>query len=302
MSTSPIGDFHEAGAKAILAETDVLITGWGCPPVGQEVLDIAPRLRYILHAGGSVKHHVGDACWSRGIQVSNAADANAIPVAEFTLAMILLANKGVLQTARTLHTVKAEVVPEQLFPDMGNYGKRIGVVGASKIGRHVIRLLRPFELEIVVADPFLSATEAAELGVGLVSLEELAETSDIVSLHAPSLPTTVSMINAGLIARFRTGTTFINTSRGELVDQDALLTRLEQGDLYAVLDVTTPWVLPPDSGFYKLPNVLLTPHMAGSLGTELERLAVSAVEEAQRLSRGEPLRFPVRVEDLAFTA
>lgn len=302
LSPEPMEDFTSARSLGLLAETDILITGWNCPAVDAAVLDAAPRLRHILHAGGTVKHHVGDECWTRGVQVSTAADANAIPVAEYALAMILLANKKVLQIARKLHTEKSEIEPDQLFPDMGNYGKRVGIIGASKIGRHVIRLLAPYDLDVVVADPYLSPQDAAALGVQLVSLEELVDSSDVVSLHAPSLPSTLNLINAGLIARLRTGSTFINTARGELVDQDALLARLERHELFAVLDVTTPWVLHADSAFYTNPNVLLTPHLAGSLGTELERLAATAVAEAHRVSRGEPLRFPVQVEDLAFTA
>ncbi|MET3904558.1 hydroxyacid dehydrogenase [Paenarthrobacter sp. 4246] len=302
LSREPIQDFTTPEGRAVLAESDILITGWGCPMIDHTVLDAAPRLRYVLHAAGSVKHHIGDACWERGVQVSSAADANAIPVAEYTVAMIILANKRVLQIARALHTTRTDVLAEQLFPDMGNYRKRVGIIGASKIGRHVIRLLAPYELEVVVADPYLSPDEAAVLGVRLVDLEELVTGSDVVSLHAPSLPSTRNLMDAGLIERMQPGTTFINTSRGELVDQDALLARVERGDLYAVLDVTTPWVLPAGSPFYTHPNVLLTPHVAGSLGNELERMAASAVDEALRLSRGEPLRFPVRLEDLAFTA
>ncbi|KNH18275.1 2-hydroxyacid dehydrogenase [Arthrobacter sp. ZBG10] len=302
LNHEPMEEFSSRRSLALLAETDILLTGWNCARVDATVLDAAPRLRHILHAGGTVKNHVDGACWARGVQVSTAAEANAIPVAEYTLAMILLANKRVLQIAGTLHREKAPVEPDGLFPDMGNYGKRVGIIGASKIGRHVIRLLQPFELDIVVADPFLSADEAKVLGVRAVGLEELMETSNVVSLHAPSLPSTLDLVNAGLIARMRTGTTFINTARGELVDQEALLARLERHELFAVLDVTTPWVLPPDSRFYANPNVLLTPHLAGSLGTELERLAATALAEAQRISRGEPLRFPVQDEDLAFTA
>lgn len=302
LSREPIQDFSSPEGLAMVAETDILITGWGCPLIDAAVLDAAPRLRYVLHAAGSVKHHIGAACWERGIQISSAADANAIPVAEYTVAMIVLANKRVLQIARALHSTRTDVLAEQLFPDMGNYRKRVGIIGASKIGRHVIRLLAPYDLEIVVSDPYLSPKEAAELGVGLVSLDELVASCDVVSLHAPSLPSTYNMINGKLVASFKPGTTFINTSRGELVDQEALLRRIQEGDLYAVLDVTTPWVLPADSGFYTHPNVLLTPHVAGSLGNELERMAASAVDEALRLSRGEPLRFQVKAEDLAFTA
>ena len=302
LSREPIEDFASASGRALLEEADILITGWGCPMIDDDVLDAAPRLRYVLHAAGSVKHHISGPCWERGLLVSSAADANAIPVAEYTVAMIVLANKRVLQIARALHSTRMEVLPEQLFPDMGNYRKRVGIIGASKIGRHVIRLLTAYELDIVVADPYLSAAEAGALGVELVSLDELVADCDIVSLHAPSLPSTKNLIDAGRIDRMRPGATFINTSRGELVDQDSLLARLERGDLYAVLDVTTPWVLPSDSRFYTHPNVLLTPHLAGSLGNELERMAASAVGEALRLSRGEALQFPVAAEDLAFMA
>jgi phosphoglycerate dehydrogenase-like enzyme len=302
LSPEPMAEFGSARSLALLAEADLLITGWGCPPIDAEVLDAAPRLRRILHAGGTVRHHVGDACWERGIQVSTAADANAIPVAEYTVAMILLANKRVLQLARKLHTERTAIEPDAVFTAMGNFGQRVGIIGASKIGRHVIRLLRSYELEVVLADPFVTPEQAAGLGVELLGLEELVASSDVVSLHAPSLPSTRHMFDAGLLARLRPGATFINTSRGELVDQDALLRRIEHGDLYAVLDVTTPWVLPPDSAFYTHPNVLLTPHLAGSMGTELERLAASAIDEALRAARGEPLRHLLHAADLHLTA
>lgn len=302
LSPEPMQEFDSPRSRALLARADILITGWGCGRLDEAVLDAAPNLRYILHAAGSAKHHVGQACWDRGLQVSTAAEANAIPVAEYTLAMILLANKNVLQLARVVHTLRSTVEPEDYYPQLGNFRKRVGVIGASKIGRHVLRLLRSYDLEVVVADPFLAPADAESLGVQLVSLEELAATSDVVTLHAPSLPETRNMINEQLIASFRPGATFINTARGELVDQEALLHRIETGDLYAVLDVTTPWSLPQQSGFYASPNVLLTPHVAGSLGSELERMAASTVEEALRIARGESLRFPLRVADLAFTA
>ncbi|MGC7152888.1 hydroxyacid dehydrogenase [Paenarthrobacter ureafaciens] len=302
LSREPIEDFHSPEGRALLKDADILLTGWGCPMIDDSVLDNAPRLKYVLHAAGSVKHHIGDACWERGIQVSSAADANAIPVAEYTVAMIVLANKRVLQIARALHTTRSEVLPGRLFPDMGNYRKRIGIIGASKIGRNVIRLLSAYDLDVVVADPYLGASEAAALGVELVTLDELVASSDVVSLHAPSLPSTKNLIDARLIATLRPGATFINTSRGALVDHDALLARLEKGDLYVVLDVTTPEVLPPESHFYDHPNVMLTPHVAGSLGNELERMAASTVQEVIRLSRGQTLSSPVHAEDLGITA
>lgn len=302
LSPEPIEDFTSPRSLKLLADTDILITGWGCPRLDAAALTAAPRLSHVLHAGGTVKHHVGQECWDRGIEVSTAADANAIPVAEYTVAMILLANKRVLQIARKLHTEKTEIEPDEVFPDMGNFGKRVGIIGASKIGRHVIRLLQPYDVQLVVADPYLDDAAAAELGVERATLEQLVASCDVVSLHAPSLPSTFHLIHAGLVDSLKPGATFINTSRGELVDQDALLARIERGDLFTVLDVTTPWVLPAESRLYTHPNVLLTPHLAGSLGTELERMAVSTIEEALRISRGEPLLHRLHAQDLAFTA
>ena len=302
LSREPMAEFTSPRSRALLAQADALITGWGCAMIDGGVLDAAPQLRYILHSAGTVKNHMDGSAWARGIQVSTAADANSIPVAEYTVAMVLLANKRVLQVARTVHGLRDMIHAESQFPDLGNYNKRVGIIGASKIGRHVIRLLQSYELELVVADPFLSDDEATSLGVAKVTLEELAATSDVVTLHAPSLPSTRNMVNAEIISSFKPGATFINTARGELVDQDALLARIQAGTLFAVLDVTTPWDLPADSGLFDHPNVLLTPHMAGSLGTELERMAMSTVAEVHRLSRGEELAFRLPAEELELTA
>ncbi|MBP2414725.1 phosphoglycerate dehydrogenase-like enzyme [Arthrobacter stackebrandtii] len=302
LSREPMTEFTSPQSLALLAEAEALITGWGTAMIDAAVLDAAPNLRYILHSAGTVKYHVGEACWERGIQVSTAADANSVPVAEYTVAMVILANKRVLQVGRKVHAQRTMVHAEAEFPSLGNYNKRVGIIGASKIGRHVMRLLAQYELEVVLADPFVSDAEATALGASKVTLEELCATSDVVSLHAPSLPSTRNMINAELIAGFKSGATFINTARGEIVDQDALLARIQRGDLYAVLDVTTPWDLPPDSGLFTHPNVLLTPHMAGSLGTELERMAMSTVAEAHRLGRGEPLKFRLPPEQRGLTA
>ncbi|MEO8221440.1 MAG: hydroxyacid dehydrogenase [Specibacter sp.] len=239
LSREPLEEFASAASLDLLAQADILITGWGCHRINAEVLQAAPRLRHILHASGTVKSHISEVCWERCIEVSTAADANTNPVAGYTLAMLLPANKNILPLSRQLHVKRYPVDPEGEFPLLGNDRKRLGIIGAAKIGRQVIRLLQPFDVEVVVADPFLDDAEAAVLGVTVVKLEDLASTSDVVSLHAPSLPSTLNLIDADIIASFRPGATFINTARGELVDQDALLRRLETGDLSAVLDVTT---------------------------------------------------------------
>lgn len=298
ISPKPLASFDTPAAHEILRQVDILVTGWGCPRLGAEVLDMAVNLRFALHSAGSVKHHITEAVWQRGIHVSTAAAANAIPVAEYTLAMILLANKKVLESSAAMYCSRGtRLSPSALFPGLGNYGKTIGLVGASQVGRVLIKLLRPFAFNVLVADPFLTQEEAAQLGVTVMGLDDMLAASDIVSVHAPSLPETHHLISKERLALIRAGATFINTSRGALVDQDALLHRIQEGTLYAVLDVTTPEVLEPGHPLYSEPNVTLTPHIAGALGVELARLGAAALEEAGRAARGEPLAFPVTRAD-----
>ncbi|GAA4059063.1 hydroxyacid dehydrogenase [Nonomuraea soli] len=281
-----------------LTKVEVLFTSWGCPEVTAEVLDRAPALRAVVHAAGSVKHHLTDAVWQRGIAVSSAAAANAEPVAEFTLASILFANKRVIDIARAYREERRTGDWDRLYPGFGNYRKTVGVVGASRIGRRVIELLRPFDLDVLVSDPYLRD----DLGVPTVGLDELVERSDVVSLHAPDLPETRHLIDVRRLARMRDGATLINTARAALVDQDALTRELLSGRLYAVLDHTEPEFLPAGSPLYDLPNVLVTPHIAGSLGGELARMADLAVDELARHARGLAFEYAVEPASLSRSA
>jgi len=291
-------EFGSPAARAVLADAEVLLTGWGCPTVDEVVLAVAPQLRAIVHAAGSVKGHLAPACWDRGIVVSTAADANALPVAEYTLAMILLAGKSTHLIERRYRQQRSAIDLHTDFPEIGNYRYTIGIVGASRIGRRVIDLLRPFDLEVVVSDPYLGQSEACELGVGRADLDDLLRASHIVSLHAPSLPSTRHLIDRRRLGLMRDGATLINTARGALIDQAALTEELVAGRINAILDVTEPWVLPPESPLYTLPNVVLTPHMAGALGVELRRLGAYAVDELGRYAAGQPFRSPVTRADL----
>lgn len=252
-----------------------------------------------MHAAGSVKHHITPACWERGLRVASAAGANALPVAEYTLAAILLAGKNVLPAARRYRELRAPHDWRAELAGHGNYRRCAGIVGASRIGRRVIELLRPFDLEVLLFDPYVDAGTAARLGAEQVGLDELCARSRIVSVHAPELPATRHMIGAAQLAAMEDGATLINTSRGSLIDGDALLPELVSGRLNAVLDVTEPEVPPASSPLYDLPNVLLTPHVAGSLGDEIHRLADFALDEVARYASGLPFADPVTPEDLA---
>ncbi|MCX4788757.1 MULTISPECIES: hydroxyacid dehydrogenase [unclassified Streptomyces] len=278
---------------AALADAEVLFTCWGATPLSAEVLTAAPRLRAVVHAAGSVKHHITDACWERGIAVTSAAGANALPVAEFTLAAILFANKRVLHSADRYRALRTEHDWLAEFDGTGNYRRTVGIIGASRIGRRVIELLRPFDLDVLLYDPYVDVTEAARLGVRLTSLDELCASSSVVSVHAPQLPETHHLIGAAQLSAMATGTTLINTARGSLIDEGALLPELTSGRLHAVLDVTEPELPPAHSPLYELPNVLLTPHVAGSLGNELHRMADEALDELERYAAGLPFAAPV---------
>jgi len=294
LDRAPLERFDEAPAAALLGRAEILVTSWGCPPIDGAVLARAPKLRLVAHAAGTVKTLIKPGVFEAGIRVVSAADANALPVAEYTLAAILFANKRVLQFRRLYAETRGRRETTRLSDEpIGNYAKTIGIVGASRIGRRVLELLRPFDFKVLLYDPFVSAAEASALGVEQVELHDLMRRSEVVSLHAPSLPSTRHMIGAEALALMPDGATLINTARGALVDQAALEAELVSGRIEAVIDVTEPEVLAPGSPLYTLPNVLLTPHVAGALGTERRRLGRLVVEEVERFIRGEPLRHAI---------
>lgn len=286
----------------LLKEVDVLLTGWFAPSISAEVLERMPRLGLIAHAGGTVKEHVDPVCWERGITVTTAAAANAVPVAEFTLAQILLAGKSTLAATHLYRQRQVKLDREAEFPDTGNYEKTVGIIGASTIGRLVIDRLKPFDLNVLLYDPTVDAREAHTLGVRKVDLQELMRLSDVVSLHAPVLPETIGMVGASELAAMPHGAMFINTARGDLVDHLALREELISNRISAVLDVTDPEPLEPGDPLFNLPNVQLTPHIAGSMGTELHRLTAYAIQEIERFAAGLPAIHPVHPSDLATTA
>jgi phosphoglycerate dehydrogenase-like enzyme len=298
LDREPITAFADPHAVPLLARTEILLTGWGCPRIDDWVLDHAPHLQAVVHAAGTVKDHVSEAVWVRGIRVTSAAAANAVPVAEYTLAAILFANKRVFQAQRRYREARQFRWWPEEFPGLGNYRKTVGIVGASYVGRKVIELLRPFDFTLLLNDPFVDAAAATTLGARKVDLDDLLDASDIVSLHAPALPETRHLIDALRLRRMRDGATLINTARGWLVDHAALETELRGGRINAVIDTTEPEVLDPDSPLYDLPNVLLTPHIAGSMGTETQRMATLAIDEIERLVGGQPLRYEIRAADL----
>lgn len=272
--------FDEPHDGPDLAEVEVLITGWGCPQLSPDVLARMPRLRAVFHTGGATEGIISSrAAQQKGILVASAAEANAIPVAEYAFAEIILANKRIRASEQVYRRRRELIDREVEFSDTGNYRRTVGLVGASRTGRRVAELLRGTDLTVLVHDPYLPPPEAAALGVRLCDLHDLMRLSDVVSLHVPVTPETTGMIDRHCLSLMRAGSTLINTARGAVVDQDALVDEVRSGRINAVLDVTEPEPLPADHPLWELPNVTLTPHVAGSTGTELTRLGRAALKE-----------------------
>ncbi|MEV1018805.1 hydroxyacid dehydrogenase [Streptomyces sp. NPDC050264] len=300
LAAAPLtGALDGPDAAEVLAATEILVTGWDCPPLTDRVLAAAPRLRAVMHAAGSVRPIVTDAVWERGLLVSSAADANAGPVVAYTLAAITFAAKGALSAAAGYASAWPGFTERT-----GADARVVGIIGASRIGRRVIEALRADSAgyRVLLCDPYVDAAEAARLGVEQAGLAELCRRSGIVSVHAPQLPETQGMLSTEMLALIPDGGVVINTARGSLLDTEALAAECGAGRLSAYLDVTHPEPLPAGHPLLTLPNVLVTPHIAGAQGSEVRRLGVYAVEEVERFVRGVVLRGGTGRGDMARVA
>jgi phosphoglycerate dehydrogenase-like enzyme len=296
-------DLDSPIARGRLKRAELLVTSWGAPALTATRLDAAPAVRAVFHAAGSVRPLVTDDLWRRGIPVTSAADANAIPVAEFTLAAVIFAGKKAPFLAADPATAQKGWGHHTGFGDLSNYGRTVGVVGFSRIGRRVVRLLDCLHpVRRLVADPYAEATEVTRAGAHLVTLDALLKQSHVLTLHAPETDGTRGMIGARELALLPDHATVINTARGGLIDTAALVDECRTGRLFAILDVSEPEPLPPDHPLRTLPNVMITPHVAGSLGSEILRLTDSTLDEIARWRAAQPLRFPVTPETLSLSA
>lgn len=284
----PLTSFSDDRAKAVMQEAEILIAGWASPQINGAMLDIAPNLKLVAHLGATVKYLIEPEIWQRGVSVTAAVEAVAHPVVEFTMAAIVFAGKKVLQQAQKYGQRSQDGIDSSRI-DIGLMNQCIGIIGASRVGLPVIDRLRQLDVEVLVYDPFFSRQHAATLGAEKTSLEDLLRRSDVISLHAPITEETKGMIDDDALSLIRDGATLINTARGVLVDETALIKHLETGRISAMLDVTYPEPPVPGSPFYSLPNVLLTPHIAGPIGSERQRMVDAIVIDIERYTSGKPL-------------
>ena len=286
-----------------LATVEVLLTGWGAPRLDAARLDRMPRLRAMLHCAGTVRPQVTPEFWERGIRATSVAEANAVPVAEYTLAAIILAGKKAPFIAADPQVRREHGLQIHRYGELSNLGRTIGVVGFSRVGRRVVDLVQQLDdVVCLVADPYADPVDILAAGGVPTSLDDLLPRVDVLSLHAPALPSTRHMIAAPQLALLPDHATLINTARGSLVDTAALERECASGRLNAILDVTDPEPLPADSPLYRLPNVMVTPHLAGSLGSEIHRMTDAALDELERYATGAPLLDEVTSEALRLSA
>lgn len=278
----------------LLRMVEALFTGWGGPLLDEPLLAAAPSLKVVFYAAGSVRQIVTDAFWEREIPITSAAAANAIPVAEFALGVILLSLKQAWRFARNARCEGRQPGPGALPRLPGACGSTVGLISLGKVGALMARRLAAHDVRVMAYDPYLSAADARELRVELSPLDELFRRSDVVSLHTPLLAETRGLIRGEHFAAMKPGATFLNTARGAIVREPELIEVLRhRSDLTAWLDVTEHE--PPASGspLYTLPNIILTPHIAGSLGRECRRFGRLMVEELDRYLAGTSLAHQV---------
>ena len=272
----------------VLAEADACITSWGVAPLDAEVVAAAPRLGHLAHMGGSVKRFVSEAVWERGIRITSASVALARDVAETTLGLMIVGRKRIWPLGNHVRDGGWRDSPAWDRWDARELSRStVGLIGVGNVGRHVIELLAGFETTILAADPYLGDDEAQRLGVERVELAELMDRCDVVSIHAPASDETTHMIGADLLGRLGDGAVLINTARGSIIHEAALVDELATGRIFAFLDVTDPEPPAPDSPLRSLENVVVTPHIAGCI-ENCHRMGEMAVEEVRRYLGGQP--------------
>lgn len=287
---------------ASIGNSEVMISGWGGVPLSKFVLDACPKLRLVIHGAGSVKSLFTPEAMRREIRFCSAVRINARPVAEFCLGIILCDLKRVFRF-RGIFNRSSNLIDEwwdchRSF-DGGYAGKKIGIVHWGETARALAEMLRAFEFEVLVDSEYLTDQECDGYGVCRSNLETIMSTCDVVTLHAAETPKTMNMIHAGNLGLMKTGSCLINTARGGLIDEEALVNILREGRIWAFLDIARREPPPNGHPFYSLENCILTPHISGSVGQEAFRLGDYVARELDNYFSGKDPEYEVNLSQLA---
>ncbi|HHY81912.1 MAG TPA: hydroxyacid dehydrogenase [Clostridiales bacterium] len=285
--------------KDDLKNVDCIFSTWGMFTLSHEqIQEYLPRLKAVFYAAGSVQYFARPFLDS-SVRIFSAYAANAVPVAEYTTAQILLAGKGYFLAERLYKTKGFEKAREYMALMPGNYGEKVGILGAGAIGRLVIASLKNYNYQILVFDPFLSQEKADEMGVKKTDLNEIFRECLIISNHIANNENTRGMLKYEHFSLMRPNAVFINTGRGaQVIEADLVRALTEVPTRAAVLDVTHPEPVQPGHPFYTMENVFLTPHIAGSIGDEIARMGQYMLQEYKAFSGNMPCKYEVTMEML----
>jgi len=294
------GDAGEESVKKTIKDAEIVITSWGNKTLTKEILDECPNLKLVVHAAGTVKPIVSDELWNRNVRVAGSQKPLGIGVAETALGFTISASKNFYRLNTNLHNGCWAEEKENIRE---LYEMTVGVISAGWAGRHYIKLLQNFDVYVLLYDPFVSEEKAEQMGCKKVDLKELLSRSDILSVHAPSLPDTYHMLNADTLQYMKKDAILINTSRGSVIDEVALYKHMLAGNFkYACLDVFDPEPPAKDNPLRSLSNVVMTPHLAGLAQNGRHRIGMHAVKEIEKFLNGERMECEITKEMLATMA
>lgn len=294
-------------ARSLLLErvggAEGIVVCHGSPRIDATVLDRAPRLRIVGELEGDrfASRIDAEAAWERGVRTVDTTNGSSYPVSEWALALAIIALRNAGEQFRHMIAPEAYRRP---YTDFGYvhgelYGKKVGLIGCGHIGRRLISFLKPFQCAIMVHDPYIPKEVPDILDVLQTSLDHVMADNDVVICLAPLTPKTRRMIGKRELDLLRPGSVFVNVSRGAIVDSDALIDRLRRGDIVAGLDVFDPEPIPADSPIKDLPNVFLSPHIAGVTARSRTLFFDLMVDELDRFFHGHETRYDLLPRTLA---
>ena len=286
-----------------VVDVDGIVVCHGSPRLDGRVLDVAPRLRVVGELEGDRFAYRIDteAMWERAVKTLDTTNGSSYPVAEWALALAIISLRNAGEQFRHMIAPEAYRRPRTDFGYVHGelLGKKVGLIGCGHIGRRLISFLKPFQCDIRVHDPYIPKELPDALDFLQTSLDFIMSDSDVVICLAPLTPATTGMIGSREIELLRPGSVFVNVSRGPIVDSNALVARLQRGDIVAGLDVFDPEPIPADHPIKGLPNVFLSPHLAGVTAATREAFFTLMVDELDRFFHGHATRYDLLPRTLA---
>lgn len=271
-------------------DADVLITSWGSCKYFKEHVEKMPNLKMIAHAGGTVAPVVAQDVYETNVKVISGNDVFAKSVAEGCLCYILAALR---RLEHYIGVMREGGFRTEIFENRGLFGKKLGIVGFGAIARHLLNLIRWFDLEILIYSSHLTDEEAAQYGARTASLEEIFAECDVISIHASNTAKTRGMITRELMESMKSDALLVNTARGAVIDEPAMFEMLLAGKFYAALDVFAEEPPAPDAPIRQCKNALLMPHMGGPTMDMRGVVTLELCKDIARLQKGEQLEYEI---------